>query len=117
MNRQMAEALLGVTHPPYGWIIDEWPDVEDIGPIEPAGTVFHGPSAIKNETLDRLNAGEGRAFRMLDDDGLVYCHGRIITRDEDAEGEVDFQPLHDLGEAYGCTEIHYRNANNQWEQL
>lgn len=50
-------------------------------------------------------------FRMLDDDGVVYCYG-------EASNDVDFEPLDDLGEAYGCTDIQYKNQETgEYESL
>lgn len=49
-------------------------------------------------------------FRLLDDDGNIYCEG-IATPDE------DFGPLDDYGMgALGCTEIQYR-VDGKWRAL
>jgi hypothetical protein len=62
-----------------------------------------------NASID-LDLGE--RFRMKDDDGQVYYHGRIA-------GDYDgFEPLDDFGAPNaGCTSIEYRGTNGGWEQL
>ncbi len=52
------------------------------------------------------------AFRLLDDDGEVYYHGRS----SDKNSEAAFQPLEWAMSHAGCTEIQYRNGNT-WETL
>ncbi len=59
------------------------------------------------------SAGYGIKFRLLDDDGNVYFHGKCITD----FGEEAFAPLDDFGAAYGCTDIQYRNEKGEWESL
>ena len=60
-----------------------------------------GPSNAPDELLAQLNNGEGRTFRMYDDEGTVYIAGRIVGR------HMDEQPLFDVGLANGCDEIRY----------
>lgn len=53
-------------------------------------------------------------FRMLDDDGHVYYHGKCSSCDD----EHAFAPLEDFGTPNaGCTEIQYKNAKGEWETL
>ena len=93
----------------YAWRIDAWPNVEDLGPLEPEGTVITGPSNAPVDLLDRLAKQEGNRFRLVDDDGLVYCKGRIVFRSgEPADDEDEFAPLTDYGApGMGCTTIDY----------
>lgn len=72
-----------------------------------------GPRNLPKRLVDQLNAGQGEKFRIYDDDGNLYCQGRII-------GEYDgFEPLDDYARpSLGATEIHYREGPNQvWQQL
>lgn len=99
----------------YAWVIteDHLFDGDTIDRNE-AGT--SGPSDAPADLLARLAAGEGREFRIHDDDGELYYAGRIITRDEPGCQE-DFGPLDDWGTPNaGATEIRYR-ANGKWETL
>ena len=48
-------------------------------------------------------------FRLVDDDGEVYCYGR--TNDNSS-----FAPLDDWGAHYGCTSIEYY-VDGKWEVL
>ncbi len=111
MNRQFVESLLGVTHQPYAWTIDTYPETDGFR-AEPEGTELSGPGNPEPlaELADALARGEGEKFRMLDDDGIPYCVGRIVflVPEGERESEWEFLPLHDLGEAYGCTDIQYR---------
>jgi hypothetical protein len=53
-------------------------------------------------------------FRMLDDDGNVYYHGKCSSCDD----EHAFAPLEDFGTPNaGCTEIQYKNAKGEWKTL
>lgn len=101
-----------------GWIITKDVIGDD---AESAGEM--GPAGISREVADALLDGEGKRFRMLDDDRIVYYYGRWIE-DEEAESLAfeacvdDFQPLDNFGAPYaGCTIIQYRNDKGQWEDL
>lgn len=51
------------------------------------------------------------AFRLYDDDGVLYYEGRSTALDS-------FRPLDEFGMGYaGCTEIAYWRPGDQWEQL
>ena len=52
-----------------------------------------------------------RTFRLLDDDGLVYFHGR-----QDPKNFDEFGPLDNYGAAYGCATLQYKN-DRQWVTL
>ena len=59
------------------------------------------------DTFAKCKANCKHAFRMLDDDGEVYYHGRSSIKDS-------FQPLDDFGEPNaGCTMIQYYE-NKRW---
>lgn len=69
-----------------------------------------GPRGITPEQVASLQAGEGREFRLYDDDQIIYYTGRSIwSDDEDGdEGQV-FGPLDDFGApSAGCTLIKWR---------
>ena len=58
----------------------------------------------------------GVEFQLLDDDGeVIYCGVVAFASDSRASG---FEPLEDFGMPNaGCTEIHYRNTEGEWERL
>ena len=103
----------------YGWIIDKDYLAEE---GEEAGTNLNavgviGPRGIPARIEERLRAGQGRAFRMFDDDGELYYSGRIITSKADEGSETDFGPLQDFGTPNaGCTFIQYLEKG-KWETL
>jgi len=62
---------------------------------------------------DVLNHPEKRKFRLLDDDGEIYCYGWIVSDDS----ENLFSPLDDFGYvSLGCTEIQIRE-NGEWKTV
>jgi hypothetical protein len=91
----------------YGWIItrDMFTGGDDMG--------VTGPQWIATDIKLRLEAGEGRNFRLKDDDGNVCYYGRYIGPDT----EELFGPLDDFGEPNaGCTMIEYLvEATHDWE--
>ena len=93
----------------YGWII-----THDLLGDEPEAVGVMGPRNITEELKRRLQAGEGQAFRLLDDDREPYYAGRwIVTEAGDAEGD----PLADYGEPNaGCTIMQVREGG-RWEDL
>jgi len=99
----------------YAWKITK--DLFDKdAPGNATGTI--GPRNAPDELVAKLNAGEGVAFRLLDDDKEVYAEGRFITADDTYGGEEDFAPLEDFGTPnWGCTEIQYKNNSGAWETL
>lgn len=77
--------------------------------------VFDGERARPVASTDWYSSGAEtkklHAFRMLDDDGMVYFEG-VTTRDH------SFCPLDDFGRPdSGCTEIQYKNVDGKWETL
>ncbi len=110
----------------YAWIVDvdHSPD-----PDEPPGTNSNAPNGRGPRNapaclLARLTKGEGRAWKMHDDDGEIYYSGRIVFADpEDEKGdglslpEEAFGPLSDFGTPNaGATEIRYF-IGGKWTQL
>jgi hypothetical protein len=93
----------------YGWkITREYRDgcPRDCAPI-------YGPSGIKDDPRQRLDAGQGLRFRMHDDDGNLMASGKFIPDDHTTQ----FEPLDDYGEAnYGCTYITYWEGG-RWAEL
>jgi hypothetical protein len=89
----------------YGWIIarvtdDSGLDASEVGIMGPRGMTA---------TADQLRS-EGQAFRMYDDDGVLYYEGYCL-------GDM-FAPLDDFGMPNaGCTTIKYKAANGTWESL
>lgn len=45
-------------------------------------------------------------FRLLDDDGIVYAYGKCTD-------DSSFGPLDIYMDAYGCTEIQYKNPETK----
>lgn len=73
-----------------------------------------GPHGATDEQIAELKAGKGAAFRMKDDDGEVYYHGRFIG---DAESEDGFGPLWDFGTPdSGAVDIEYYQGH-RWVSL
>lgn len=69
---------------------------------------------ISNENCSKENLEKyGVKYRLLDDDGMVYFEGFLITDDT----ESLFAPLDNHGEAYGCTEIQVLNKDKKWESV
>ena len=110
----------------YAWMIDtdHIPD-----PTAPEGSYLNakgltGPRDAPDDLLARLAKGEGRAWKIYDDDGELYYAGRIVFADPDAENgdgltlpEEAFGPLWDFGEGNaGATEIRYRTGG-EWRTL
>ena len=87
----------------YAWIINEDKIFgEDVG--------IKGPRLIDTKLENLLKAGEGREFKLFDDDGELYYTGRIVGK------FGGFEPLDDFGMPNaGCTEIAYKNKNNVFE--
>ena len=98
----------------YAWVITK-DNITEPGDDLPSRVGWAGPSTATED--DVKLARVGRAFRMLDDDGIVYYHGRIWTEDEPGS-EDDFGPLEDLGTPdAGCVTIQYRDDGGMWVTL
>lgn len=80
-----------------------------------------GPASASDRDVERLKAGEGTAFRLLDDDGELYFTGRRLEEsdaDVDYFGENELAPLDCFGMPdSGCTMQQERNADGKWESL
>lgn len=84
------------------------------------GTI--GPRDIWDDTVQRLDKGEGTPFKMYDDDGILYYDGLYIEdeRENTEYHEWDqFQPLDAFGTPNaGAVRIDYLNAETGiWETL
>lgn len=96
----------------YAWIIDK--DHLDDG--EAKGV--RGPKHMSEALSQALDKGEGKPFRIFDDDGGLYYEGRLVVSEDDNDPEVEFHPLHDFGMPNaGATEIHYRDESGNWVQV
>jgi len=87
-----------------------------------------GPGDATEAEVAALKAGQGRAFKMYDDDGILYYEGRWI---EGAQRRVivmglslpqdsdEFEPLDCFGTPNaGCTRIDYNDpATGKWETM
>lgn len=93
---------------------DILPDIED-----DVGTI--GPSGASVSDMARLRAGEGIAFRLLDDDGEVYYHGRRLEHsscDRFYGGEHELAPLDCFGTPNaGAVIQEERNKDGKWEAI
>jgi hypothetical protein len=91
-----------------------------------------GPRIASDNDVKRLQAGEGKRFRMLDDDGEIYYYGRQLEESDCTEeyedgyygAESEFAPLDNFGRPNaGCTEIQFDNGVKDskgkvvWESL
>ncbi len=77
----------------YAWIITK-DHIEDLDPEgSDAGVI--GPSDATPEQIAALEAGDGKTFRMYDDDGLLYYSGRAVWDEESEEHHIG--PLRDFG--------------------
>lgn len=82
---------------------------------------YRGFRASPNETAEETKARFERLvkkcknrFRVCDDDGIWYFKGIATTNND----ERAFQPLEEVGMAYGCTYIEYwNNEKGKWEVL
>lgn len=94
----------------YRWIIDCDHVESKVG--------VRGPRGINAALDNALNNGEGKSFRMYDDDGELYYEGRLVTSSDEQDPEVEFRPLSDFGMPNaGATEIHYRDESGNWQRI
>ena len=80
-----------------------------------------GPREASDRDVERLKAGEGIAFRLLDDDGEVYYEGRRLE-ESDADQYYDYYtelaPLDCFGAPNaGCTTQQEKNQEGKWESI
>ena len=80
-----------------------------------------GPGNASEEDERRLKAGQGIPFRLLDDDGNVYYHGRRLQTsdaDEDYYGEPELAPLDCFGRPNaGAVTQQEKNSDGKWESI
>lgn len=90
-------------------------------PIYRSHAGITGPASASDRDVARLHAGEGIAFRLLDDDGELYFTGRRLEEsdaDVDYFGENELAPLDCFGMPdSGCTMQQERNAEGVWDSL
>jgi len=66
-----------------------------------------GPNGGSEATWLGLLSGEGRAFRLIDGDGIIYFTGRCVRE--------SFAPLDDYGMQDGCIQIQFYDKG--WKTL
>lgn len=80
-----------------------------------------GPGNASDADEARLKAGEGIKFRLLDDDGNVYYHGRRLETsdaDEDYDSEPELAPLDCFGRPNaGAVTQQEKNSEGKWESI
>jgi len=86
-----------------------------------------GPRIASDKDKARLLAGEGRKFRMKDDDGEIYYYGRQLLESDCTEEyesgmwgqDSELAPLDNFGAPNaGCTQIEvYNKDKKEWEGL
>lgn len=80
-----------------------------------------GPSCATEKDEERLRAGEGIKFRLLDDDRNVYYHGRRLEEsecDDMYDAEPELAPLDCFGMPNaGCCIQEEKNAEDKWEAI
>lgn len=73
-----------------------------------------GPRWATDEDIERAKT-EGREFRMLDDDGIVYYHGKVWYSEN--VNEDDGNPLDDFGTPNaGAVTLQYKE-NGEWKSV
>jgi len=104
----------------YAWIIDKdlITDGRHKAPSLSNSVGLTGPNNADPTVINRLLAGQGRQFRLLDGDGKLYYEGRVLSADIDFKDDsYMFSPLDDFGKGNaGCTEIQYHYPA-RWETL
>lgn len=78
-----------------------------------------GPSTVTPEDERRLQAGEGIAFRLLDDDREVYYYGRRLEDSQAAyDAEPELAPLDCFGAPNaGCTIQEEKDTDGHWRAI
>ncbi|UVK63571.1 hypothetical protein SEA_JANEEMI_51 [Arthrobacter phage Janeemi] len=83
------------------------------------GTI--GPRSASDRDEARLRAGEGVAFRLLDDDREVYYYGRRLEEsdaDETYDGEPELAPLDCFGTPNaGAVIQEEKDADGKWTAI
>lgn len=98
----------------YAWVITRDHLAEG---DEPSAVGTSGPAIAPGELLEALERGQGRTFRLYDDDGLLCYTGRGLwlgEPDEPSESAA-YGPLGDFGTAYaGCTMVRW-HGHPEWD--
>ncbi|QOP65180.1 hypothetical protein SEA_TUCK_52 [Arthrobacter phage Tuck] len=83
------------------------------------GTI--GPRSASERDEARLRAGEGVAFRLLDDDREIYYYGRRLEEsdaDETYDGEPELAPLDCFGTPNaGAVIQEEKDADGKWAAI
>ena len=95
---------------------------EEDGPTAYATAVgVIGPRGASRRDVERLKAGEGIEFRLLDDDREVYYEGRRLEEsdaDEVYGGDPELAPLDCFGMPdSGCTIQEEKDEEGQWRAI
>ncbi len=89
----------------YAWIITKDHIAEG---IEDSDVGVCGPRESNGEADDLVADGEGRLFRMYDDDGILYYTGRLYDTTGEYGEAACYAPLGDFGMPNaGCTSVKY----------
>jgi hypothetical protein len=92
----------------YAWVITR--DYLDGVPVHVCG-----PRTATDREI-KLAGTQGKAFKIYDDDGILYYSGKCWTSEADSDDM--FGPLDDYGTPNaGATEIRYRNKDGKFETL
>jgi len=94
-------------------------DYVESGEDSAVGTV--GPRSASERDAEKLSSGQGIKFRLLDDDGNVYYHGRRLEEsdaDQDYDSEPELAPLDCFGRPNaGAVTQQEKNAEGKWESI
>jgi len=89
----------------------QWTITRDIIQLDLEGVT--GPTSTATLTHDQIKAHpDAKGFRLLDDDGEVYCIGKAVWETDD----TGFEPLDEYGApSLGVTEIQWLQPDGSWE--
>lgn len=72
-----------------------------------------GPENAPQELIDQLADGEGRKFRLRDDDGELYYEGLVVGSDD--WDDLPGNPLHDFGMPSAGATLYEERINGKWQ--
>lgn len=98
--------------PRYAWIVTRDFIAEEFD--EKTNVGVHGPSWAQEPEIEKARK-EGQTFRLLDDDGNVYYHGKVWYSDDC--NEDDGNPLEDFGMPNDGAVVMEYKTDNGWEQV
>lgn len=88
---------------------------------DPKDVEVFGPRGLTDKDKDRLRAGEGIEFQLLDDDRELYYEGRRLEEsdcDHWYGGETELAPLDCWGMPNaGCTQQRERDAKGIFDNI